>query len=45
VVAPQGDLKNSAPLSNLFVSMLQHMNMEVDQFGTSTGTAPGLERA
>ncbi len=45
VVAPKGDLKNSAPLSNLFVSMLQHMNIETDKFGTSTGTVTGLDAA
>ncbi len=43
VVAPKGDLKNSAPLSNLFVSMLQRMNIETDKFGTSTGTVTGLD--
>lgn len=45
VVAPQGDLKQSAPLSNLFVSMLQRMGIESDKFGTSTGTVSGLEAA
>ncbi len=44
-VAPKGDLKNSAPLSNLFVSMLQRMNIETDKFGTSTGTVTGLDVA
>jgi hypothetical protein len=43
VVAPKGDLKNSSPLSNLFVSMLQRMNIETDTFGTSTGTVTGLD--
>ena len=42
VVAPQGDLKQSAPLSNLFVSMLQQMGIETEKFGTSTGTVTGL---
>jgi hypothetical protein len=32
----------NAPLSNLFVSMLQQMGAEVDQFGSSTGTLTGL---
>jgi hypothetical protein len=26
------------PLCNLFVSMLQHMGVETDSFGSSTGT-------
>lgn len=30
------------PLANLFVSMLQQFGLEVDQFGTSTGTLTGL---
>ena len=33
------------PLPNLFVSMLQRMGLEVDTFGTSTGTMAGLEMA
>lgn len=45
VVAPKGDLNKAAPLSNLFVSMLQRMNIETDKFGTSTGTVTGLEPA
>lgn len=32
------------PLSNLFVSMLQRTGIEVDRFGSSTGTLTGLER-
>lgn len=32
----------NTPLSNLFVSMLQQMGTEVDQFGSSTGTLGGL---
>ncbi len=32
------DRKNNKPLSNLFVRMLQQMGIEVDRFGTSTGT-------
>jgi hypothetical protein len=31
------DQGNNAPLSNLFVSMLQNMGIETDQFGSSTG--------
>jgi hypothetical protein len=31
------------PLPNLFVSMLQRMEIEVDRFATSTGTMRGLE--
>ncbi len=42
VVAPKGDLNHSTPLSNLFVSVLQKMNIEADKFGTSTGTVTGL---
>jgi len=45
VVAPRGDLKQSTPLCNLFVSMLQHMGIEMDKFATSTGTVAGLETA
>jgi hypothetical protein len=30
------------PLCNLYVSMLQRLGIEVDQFGTSTGTLTGL---
>ncbi len=37
------DEKNHPPLSNLFVSMLQRMGIEADQFGSSTGTLNGLE--
>ena len=33
------------PLPNLFVSMLQRLGLEVDTFGTSTGTMTGLEMA
>jgi hypothetical protein len=32
------DAKNNTPLSNLFVTMLQRMNVETDRFGSSTGT-------
>ena len=37
------DQKNNYPLPNLYVSILQRMGMEVDQFATSTGTLTGLE--
>jgi hypothetical protein len=33
------------PLPNLFVSMLQRLGIEADQFATSTGTMRGLEMA
>src|SRR5205823_14758980 len=32
------DRKNNQPLSNLFVRMLHQMNVEMDRFGSSTGT-------
>jgi hypothetical protein len=31
------DEKSNLPLANLFVSLAQHMGMEVDRFGSSTG--------
>ena len=37
--------ENNTPLSNLFVSMLQNLDIESDQFGSSTGTLTGLESA
>jgi BMFP domain-containing protein YqiC len=37
------DPKNNPPLCNLFVSMLQRLGLEVDRFGSSTGTLKGLE--
>ncbi|HUG69297.1 MAG TPA: DUF1552 domain-containing protein, partial [Pirellulaceae bacterium] len=37
------DQENNLPLSNLFVSMLQRMDIEADSFGSSTGTLTGLE--
>jgi hypothetical protein len=37
------DENNNPPLSNLFVSMLQRLGIEADQFGSSTGTLTGLE--
>jgi len=33
------------PMCNLFVSMLQRLGLEVDKFGSSTGTLTGLETA
>lgn len=33
---------DNAPLSNLFVTMLQRMGVEADAFGSSTGTLTGL---
>jgi hypothetical protein len=39
------DPKTSPPLCNLFVSMLQRLGLEVDKFGSSTGTLTGLETA
>jgi hypothetical protein len=32
------DRKDNKPLSNLFVRMLQQMGLEMDRFGSSTGT-------
>jgi len=37
------DPAKSPPLCNLFVSMLQRFGLEVDKFGSSTGTLTGLE--
>lgn len=37
------DEDNHPPLCNLFVSMLQRMDIEADKFGSSTGTLTGLE--
>ena len=39
------DKDNNYPLPNLFVSMLQGMGIESDQFASSTGTMTGLELA
>jgi hypothetical protein len=38
------DPKNSPPLCNLFVSMLQRLGLEINKFGSSTGTLTGLEK-
>ena len=37
------DPQNPPPLCNLYVSMLQRLNIEVDKFSNSTGTLTGLE--
>ena len=39
------DPQNPPPLCNLYVSMLQRLGIETDQFGSSTGTLTGLEIA
>lgn len=39
------DPKKNPPLCNVFVQMLQRLGAEVDEFGSSTGTLPGLELA
>ncbi|MBH57204.1 MAG: hypothetical protein CMJ82_08480 [Planctomycetaceae bacterium] len=36
------DREKNTPLSNLFVSMLQNMKIETNQFGSSTGPLEGL---
>lgn len=36
---------NNAPLCNLYVSMMQRLGIEEDQFASSTGTVSGLEMA
>jgi len=36
------DAKKAPPLSNLYVSMLQNLGVEIDQFGSSTGTLTGI---
>lgn len=35
--------KNTPPLSNLYVSMLQRLGIEASKFGSSTGTLTGLD--
>ena len=37
--------KSNPPLCNLYVSMLQRLGLEVDKFGSSTGTLTGLDAA
>ncbi len=36
---------NNYPLTNLYVSMLQRLGIETDQFSTGKGTLRGLEMA
>jgi hypothetical protein len=36
------DPKDPPPLANLYVTMLQHLGLDLDTFGTSTGTLTGL---
>lgn len=37
--------ESNKPLSNLYVSMLQRLGVESDEFASSTGTVTGLERS
>ena len=37
------DMEKNYPLANLFVSVLQRMEIEADRFASSTGTLRGLE--
>jgi hypothetical protein len=37
--------ENNYPLTNLYVSMLQRLGIETDQFSTGKGTLRGLELA
>jgi hypothetical protein len=39
------DQQDNYPLTNLFVSMLQQLGLEIDHFVSSTGTMRGLESA
>lgn len=39
------DTENNYPLSNLYVSMMQRLGLEVGQFSTGNGTMRGLEMA
>ena len=39
------DADNNAPLANLYVTLLQRLGLEVEQFASSTGTMTGLEAA
>jgi hypothetical protein len=39
------DTETNYPLSNLYVSMLQRLGLEVDSFSTGQGTMRGLELA
>jgi hypothetical protein len=44
--APQRGLqiqvKNETPISNVWLTIAQHMGLEIEQFGNSTGTQPGI---
>jgi len=37
------DKENNYPLTNLYVSMLQRLGVEVDSFSSGKGTMTGLE--
>ena len=39
------DTKNNYPLPKLFISMLQRLGLETDEFSTGSGTMKGLELA
>jgi hypothetical protein len=39
------DTKNNYPLTNLYVSILQRLGLETDEFSTGKGTMAGLEMA
>ncbi len=39
------DTQHNEPLSNLYISMLQRLGLEVDRFSSGTGTIRGLEFA
>ena len=39
------DQDNNTPLCRLYVSMLQRMGIEADQFASGKGTLPGVEMA
>ncbi|MDA7882011.1 DUF1552 domain-containing protein [Akkermansiaceae bacterium] len=38
------DTKDNHPLPNLFVNLLQHLEIEADRFASGTKTIPGLDR-
>src|SRR5205085_6803191 len=39
------DARNNYPLTNLYLSILQRMGMETNEFSTAKGTMTGLEMA
>ena len=39
------DAEKSPPLANLLVSFLQHLQLEIDEFSSGTGTLRGLQNA